>query len=258
MKISHEIPNQLHPFDNLINDYPYVLAHMLRTHGKYYDFYKKKLKNSSFSILDNSAFELSKSIPQEELFNCVKEFQPSHFILPDTLNDKVKTIRDSSEFLNKYSSSLQSIPIGVLQGRNFNELFDCFDAYRKLGVNYIAIPFDCIKESDLHTIRYQFFLNLIKERLIFSSNIATKIHFLGLQNPSELLLYTKETKGYITSIDTSSPIINGWKGNLYTEYGLSTEKPKDKLAENLDIELSDQQIEDIIFNVKKFREYANR
>ena len=62
-------------------------------------------------------------------------------------------------------------------------------------------------------------------------------------------------KEFIYSVDTSSPIITGWNGIKYGDYGYSQGKPKEKLADSLDIELSYDQIQDIIYNVKKFKQY---
>ncbi len=256
MKISHEIPKQLFPFHNSISDYPYFLSHI--ENQEYVDFYKRKFKESQFSICDNGCFELGKSIDSDILYKRVLEMKPSHLILPDTLHDMQKTVNDCSMFVNRFHRSLQSSNIsyiGVLQGNTFEELHTCLEKYIKLNVSYIAIPFDCINNSDWHNIRYIFFKWLLStypgyERLNF--------HFLGIQNPSELLLYSSELKNRITSIDTSSPIINGWLGNEYGEFGLKGEKPKLKLAEHLDEKLNDNQIELIIKNTKKFRHYAEQ
>lgn len=257
MLISHEIPKQLFPFDNLISDYPYVLGHLLRKDKDYASFYKKRLQEANFSILDNSAFELGASIDPKELVELALEYKPKVLILPDTLHNREKTLEDSITFYAKYSSQLMkndTLCMGVVQGNTFDELLDCVNKYHELGISYIAIPFDCIKDSNWNTVRVQFIRSVLFK--INWPNI--RFHFLGIQNPSELLCYTKGEKERIFSIDTSSPIINGWKGNRYTDYGLSQEKPKDKLAENLDIVLDENQLSDIVFNVQKFKEYATR
>jgi hypothetical protein len=260
MKISHEIPKQLFPYHNLISDYPYILGHLLSLDKDYANFYKRKLQESNFSILDNSAFELGKSINPKEYLELIKEYRPTHFILPDVLHDMKATI-DATEEFNRIANAqvigkldFKIVPIGVLQGNSFQELFECFDYYitHTYGIKHIAIPFDCIKNSDWHNIRAIFFKELIKRQA--GKAPFVNIHFLGIENPSELLLYSKEELSCIGSIDTSSPIINGWLGKRYTDYGIAGVKPKEKLADNLERHLIESQIEDIVFNVKKFKE----
>lgn len=258
MQISHEIPKSLFPIDKLISDYPYVLGHLIALDKQYKEHYVARLKEAPFSILDNSAFELGKSIDPIELLKVAEELRPTHLILPDTLHDMNETLKNSLDFWNTHRTKLEELnitPIGVLQGNSFEELAECFTTYIDQGVGYIAIPFDCIKDSDWAIIRFMFFNFLCNTGLV---HMAANIHFLGIQNPQELLLYSPEQKTYITSIDTSSPIIHGWSGNRFETFGCFQPKPKIKLADNLDEELKSHQIELISHNVKTFRNYANR
>jgi len=90
---------------------------------------------------------------------------------------------------------------------------------------------------------------------------AYKFHLLGCQNPVEFLLYKynqTHLHRYLYSLDTSSPIVNGWTGNKLGPNGLTSLKPKDKLADNLDIKLTKEQIDLIFENVKTFRTYVNK
>lgn len=260
MKISHEIPKQLFPYNGLINDYPYVLGHLMTKDKGYADFYTQALKTADFSILDNSAFELGASIDPGELVKLARELKPKVLVLPDTLHDKEKTLKDSLQFFSNYGTGLAAQEIqcmGVLQGNSIEDLLDCWRQYKgRKGLNWIAIPFDCIKDSDWHTIRIQLWQKMVWE--MRNDGPTIRYHFLGLQNPSELLCYTSEELKMISSIDTSSPIINGWKGIRYTDNGLSTPKPTEKLADNLDITIPVARIEDIIYNVKKFKSYVER
>ena len=258
--ISHEIPYQLFHYHDLINDYPYVLGHLLlhaTKYNRYKNFYREKLKTSKFSILDNSAFELGTSINSIQYLELIKEYRPTHFVLPDTLHDMEATIKSSIEFLVDFDKlGLESTPIGVLQGNTFEELFRCFDTYVGENVRYIAIPFDCIKDSDWHNIRHIFFKEFVRKYENKTPRVF--IHFLGIQNPSELLLYDKHLLSKISSIDTSSPILNGIQGIKFGEFGSNQPKPKMKLADNLDIEVTYEQHEQIVHNINKFFDYVNR
>ena len=251
--ISHEIPKALFPHQSLISDYPYALGHLLGKDKEYSEFYKYQFKNSQFGILDNSCFELGKSIDLKDLKSVVNEYVPSHYILPDQLHSQYETLQMSEEFLALHNSQLDSAPIGVVQGKSFNELIQCIQWYLDHHVRFIAIPFDPLPDSEFGITRYFFFKEIFDYYV--KKNVGVRWHFLGCQNPSEFQLYSPEMKEFIYSVDTSSPIITGWNGIKYGDYGYSQGKPKEKLADSLDIELSYDQIQDIIYNVKKFKQY---
>ena len=251
--LSHEIPKALFPYQSLISDYPYALGHLLGKDKEYSEFYKYQFKNSAFGILDNACFELGKSIDSKELAELIEEYTPSHYILPDKLHDQKETLEMGEEFLSLYNRNLDSAPIGVVQGKSFNELIQCIQWYLDHHVRFIAIPFDPLPDSEFGITRYFFFKEIFDYYV--KKNVGVKWHFLGCQNPSEFQLYSPEMKEFIYSVDTSSPIITGWNGIKYGEFGYSKPKPKEKLADSLDIKLSYDQIQDIIYNVKKFKQY---
>lgn len=260
MLISHEVPKCLFGQSTHFNDYPYVLGHLIKLDSQYKEFYKKELRNWSFSILDNSAFELGKSIPFDELMSVARELRPSHLVLPDTVHDKDTTLRNSlsfwSQFCTELIEELEITPIGVVQGDTFEELLECIYTYREAGVRYIAIPFDCIKNSDYSIVRFQFFIWLYA-KLGHSEMSKLEFHFLGIQNPQEMLLYSSFIKNYIKSIDTSSPILHGIAGNSFGKWGVMSTKPKMKLADNLDIKIDRRTEERIYENVEYFKNYCN-
>jgi hypothetical protein len=258
IKISHEIPKQLFPFHDLISDYPYVLGHLLNNDRGYTEFYKEKLKTAPYSILDNSAFELGQSIPGEELYELGEEFRPTHLVLPDKVNDYKQTMSNAVEYLGKYRSDNVKY-IGVCQGDTFDQIADCIDFYVDKDVDIIALPFDLVPDSDYVTVRFRFLNWWYANRYKFFGG-SYKFHLLGCQNPVEFQLYKynqSNIQRYIYSLDTSSPIVNGWSGNELGPHGLTSPKPKDKLADNLDIKLSEKQLNLIFQNVKTFRDYVN-
>ena len=260
VKISHELPKQLFPYHDLINNYPYVLGHLLHQDREYADFYKEKLKSSTFSILDNSAFELGQSIPSEELYELGEEYRPTHLVLPDKVNDYQQTMENAVEYLEKYGWSSRQGGlklIGVCQGDTFDQIADCVDFYTEKDVDIIALPFDLVPDSDYVTVRFRF-LNWWYANRYRHTGRLHKFHLLGCQNPVEFQLYKynqQHIMKHIYSLDTSSPVINGWVGNELGPNGLTVPKPKAKLADNLDIELSDKQLDLIFKNVQIFRNY---
>ena len=59
---------------------------------------------------------------------------------------------------------------------------------------------------------------------------------------------------FIQSCDTSNPILVGVEGERYGDNGLNW-KPKEKLEYYFEKDLSGK-IEDIIFNIQKFKDYV--
>jgi len=259
MRISHEIPKALFEKSRAFNSYPYVLGHLIKLDSDYKEFYKQELQKSDFSILDNSAFELGKSIPFDELMSVARELRPTHLVLPDTVHDKETTLKNSVDFYKQYKVELKQLgitPIGVVQGDSFDELYECIEEYIDAGIYYIAIPFDCIKDTDYSTIRRLFF-RVLRQTLGIKNMSMLDFHFLGLQNPQEMLLYSNLEKELITSIDSSSPILHGVMGNRFNEWGTNQPKPKLKLADNLDIEISDDTWNKISNNINHFKKFCN-
>lgn len=259
IKISHEIPKTLFEVHDLINDYPYVLAHLLMKDTIHYDetysiFYKDKLKDQEFSILDNSAFELEKPIDSYILHELGEQYNPTHVIVPDFLRETHLTIKSFQEYCDLYPIRSYKL-IGVLQGKNIEENIECCDFYlNKIEdkPDIIAIPFDCESNYDV-TSRVRL-VDKLKER--FGSQVLRKFHLLGCLNPLEYKLYSEESRQTVFSTDTSCPIVTGWSGIELHSYGYTGNKPKDKLAENLDIPLSSEQLRLINKNIKTFRTYV--
>lgn len=257
--ISHEVPKALFDKHDEISDYPYVLGHLLSLDDEYAQFYKEKLKEAKYSILDNSAFELGESIPMDKLYELCKEYNPTHLVLPDKVNDKETTLKNTTEYLEKYYDSNQKY-IGVCQGDTFTDIADCIDFYLSTKkVDIFALPYDLIKDSEWVTVRFRFILWWYKNRYnyYFHKN-RVKFHLLGCENPVEFLFFKGNMmiNKFIHSIDTSCPVVNGWHLQPLNEHGLNYPKPKAKLADNLDIQLDEQQLELIFKNVKTFKSYV--
>lgn len=256
MRISHEIPKQLFETHDLINDYPYVLAHLLsdKYHydKEYADFYKEKLRSSEFSILDNSAFELGQSIDLDELYRLGEVFRPTHIVLPDVYGKMKETL----ELTNHYSRTFGQIStpkfFAVIQGNTLKGYQECLVRYLNnpyidiIGVTYRTLPDGTTRDKFL-------------EKCFESGNsvleAGKKLHLLGCGSPTDFLNMDRNLLRLIYSVDTSAPIIHGWNKNRFTKDGCFHEKPKEKLADNLNIQLTEEQKQIIFTNIKHFRNY---
>mgnify|MGYP000869360078 CR=1 FL=1 len=263
--LSHEIPKQLFPYHDLINSYSYVLAHLLLKGTEHYDeeyasFYKKKLKTSKLSYLDNACFELGDSIDYKKLYELGEEYKPTHLVLPDCLHDAKVTKERALQYLGEFKSTPKLI--GVVQGKTYDEIADMVNFFCDISeVDIIAIPFDIMKvaipSEFSEEMKKIWRIKVMKECVIPTLKGRKKLHLLGCASVFEFGLYSSYDMENIYSIDTSAPIIYGWSGISLSKCKLETPKPKDKLAENLDIVLSEEQINLITENIHFFRTLFN-
>jgi hypothetical protein len=97
--------------------------------------------------------------------------------------------------------------------------------------------------------RMEFIRKLVERNVIRPSHYH---HLLGCSLPQEFMAYNDWK--FIKSCDTSNPILVGAEGTRYTDSGINW-KPKHKLEHYFEMDLSDR-LEDIIFNVEKFKKYV--
>lgn len=264
--ISHEIPKQLFPSHHLINDYPYLLCHLLDESGTHYDkeyatFYKKVVGEYDYSILDNSAFELGDAYDSQKLYEIGEKYKPSHLILPDALHNKDLTQERAIDYISKFGKTSTPKFIGVIQGQSFAEFVELYNFYASLKqVDIIAVPFDLYTEEQYKTkypqaTDYKTHRADIVSALLATTRGKKPLHLLGCATPTEFTMYNQQIRPMIKSVDTSAPIVYGWSKIGFTAEGVDPfeEKPKDKLAENLDIKLTDGQLQVISHNVRQFR-----
>lgn len=266
IKISHEIPKQLFPHHSFINDYPYILGHLLSQakYPLYYDseyanFYYDLLrdKKPEFSILDNSGYELGESIPNELLYELGELYQPSHIVLPDVAFRREETLERTFEYIKAYGKKSKPKFIACIQGQGLKDFHEVYDIYEKeKSIDIIAVSMCIIPRGNTNLFeRVKYIDDLIWER----GHLTKPLHILGCKHPNEFLHYKPTAKVFIHSIDTSAPIVYGWNGVEFGDKGISLDikKPTEKLADNLDKQLKPHEVEIIANNVKTMRSYIN-
>jgi hypothetical protein len=272
IKISHECPLCLLEESKNFNDYDYALCHLFDNHPDYYDFFIRSSKQGRMIILDNSLFETSEMFDNNKFLEYINAIQPSHYIIPDAFMDKDATITNVKLWNKKYKPQIKYMgkSVGVVQGRSIQEFIDCYKEIIN-DVDVIAFPhripsdilnnFDksSIKESKelydtlvlgMHTINRQtLIMRLYKEGLIDETK---EHHLLGCTLPQEFLVY--QNYNFITSCDTSSPVIHGIFNSLYKDNneGITRKLPM-KVCDLIDCELSDSQKEAIYANTERFK-----
>lgn len=261
MKISHECPLSLLEQSLQFNDYQYLLPTLWYKYPEYKRFmldYRKQ--PNSFIIADNGIFEGEVRSVQEQL-DLINEIEPDIYIVPDEWNDSIITAKNA-KYWKQFTLPERTKLMVVLQGKTVNELHllyhNCIDlGYTHFALNHSSVVYQELGGSEnklanqsvgrVMLIEYFKTQNLLKDHHY--------IHLLGCSTPQEFTYYRDNHPNLINSVDTSNPIITGILGQRYTDRGLLT-KPENKIEEFMEKDLAPQ-LEDITFNINKFKEFCN-
>ena len=266
MKIAHEAPMSIMDDVRTKTDYCYALVHLFPERTDYFNFFRHSLHRGRKVILDNSLFELGDAFDAVQYVQWINELEPTEFIIPDALGDTEKTLKLSTDFLDNCAGAVESVsvPIGVVQGSTYEEMCHCYkEMDTTLGCKKIAFAFisKAFTSAFPHPNNYVsmsmgrvlVLSRMLRERVI---NTTKPHHLLGCMHPREFSFYTGPEFHWIDTIDTSSPVVHGIKGILYSEVMGTWEKESTKVVDLLDAVLDANQIWHIMSNIKKFREYT--
>jgi hypothetical protein len=209
--------------------------------------------------MDNGLFE-GVTHTTEDLLEKINLVRPDVFIVPDAWNDATTTIRNAKSWIINYKAGLpEGVNLmAVCQGKDIGELITTYQTLVDIGYTHIAFNHSSIAYQNEYEGmdhlkasmygRMEFIRRLVQSGAIRKSHYH---HLLGCSLPQEFMSYKDWT--FIKSVDTSNPILVGAEGIRYADNGL-TFKPKEKLEHYFEKDLSGQ-IEDIIFNVNKFKSF---
>jgi hypothetical protein len=259
MKVSHELPIDLLHKSYEWNDYDYCLPHLIDKYEKYRLFFQKARLDKRFIIMDNGLFEgVTHTI--DDLFDKIWMIHPAIFIVPDAWNDSTTTLRNAKHWVLNHKSDLpvETNLMAVCQGESIGELISTYQTLVDLGYKHIAFNHSSIAYTNYYPNHKKIFgqmygrIELIR-RLMETDTVRTDVyhHLLGCSLPQEIIAYTKFD--WIKSIDTSNPIIVGSEGVRYGDNGIEF-KPTKKIEDLFEVNLEGK-MEDIIFNVEKFKKY---
>ena len=263
IKIAHEAPLDI--FDEIQSktDYDYALVHLLEQNSRYRDTFENAIRKGREVILDNSIFELEEAFEADRFAIWVERLKPTWYIVPDALEDAEKTMQQAANWFKNYSH-VPGKSIGVVQGKTYQEIKDCYRAMDEIAnVDMIAISFDYsyYTESCPHPNKYVSWMlgrvkligDLVKDGTI---NKGKPHHLLGCGLPQEFSFYKHDDYNFIYSLDTSNPVVHGIKNIPYTQEGLWS-KESQKLHELIDYPLDNLDINLILSNIKQFRKFTN-
>ena len=265
IEVSHESPISMLKQSLEYNDYAYALVHLFETHPRYYDFFENLSVYSDVPVLlDNSIFELKKAFDPKKYCEWIDRLDPNYYIVPDVLEDGMETRREWMKWINNFQPDTDALRIGVVQGKDWTDLVECYK-FMASEADYIAISFDYEyymntgfggdKLQRWCTGRQRFIHQLIDEGIWCWDKPH---HLLGCSLSREFKYYVNNDVYNIKSCDTSNPIVAAIKGFRYNgDLGLTT-KPSTLLADLIDHDITDDQLENIIYNTKMFKKGIDR
>jgi hypothetical protein len=261
MKINHESPLNLLEDSLLYNDYQYILP-LFWENEIYQNFMINYSKTKdAFTIVDNGLFE--GEIPDNHiLINIVNKVRADIFIVPDVWNDHIGTCVNAKSWMRNFSIYLprKTNLMAVVQAETFDKAIDCYINLSSLGYTHIAFNHagsfyldlvDIKTDNNLLKLMYgrQRFINYLKNNKIINKDIHH--HLLGATLPAEFSYYANDEYNFIKTIDTSNPVIYGLEYGKYPK--IITTKPENKLEHYFYNEVTENQKEHVLYNVKYFR-----
>jgi hypothetical protein len=263
MKVSHELPLGLMHYGYEFNDYDYCLPIFLDRYDQYRLYFQKARLDKRFIIMDNSLFE-GYTHTTEDLLDKINLIRPNIFIVPDAWNDSTTTLVNAKSWMLNYKQIIpESVELmAVVQGEDINELITTYQILIDIGYTHIAFNHSSCAYMEMNPTfagnaplkaqmygRMEFIRKLVETDTIRKSVYH---HLLGCSLPQEFMAYGDFD--FIKSVDTSNPILVGAEGVRYEDNGIDW-KPKNKLEHYFEKNLEDK-LEDIIFNVQKFKSYV--
>lgn len=264
IKIAHEAPKSIFNTVQKFTDYDYALVHLFEEDREYFKFFEDAITNGREVILDNSIFELEEAFDASKFTHWINKLKPTWYIVPDSLENFQKTMENMEEWNEEYAHKVTGKKIGVVQGKSYSELAACY--YYMINtakVDMVAISFDYsyYEQKVPHPNKYvswmlgrvQLLGRMLKDKII---NTDIPHHLLGCGLPQEFAFYKNAGYDWIYSIDTSNPVVHGLKGIEYKDEGL-WDKESQKLFTMINSEVSKDQLDQVIYNIQKFRYFAN-
>lgn len=261
IQIFHEAPLSIFKSVQTMTDGDYALVHLLEKEPAYTAAFLEVADQADRKrplILDNSAYELGTSFEAESFATWVLALMPDIYVVPDVIGDAEHTIEAFSTWKDRFDT-LPGKKMGVLQGRTPSAAVNCFKILKKLGADVIGIPFLIGRDMAPAGIKLSHH-ELMHSRISLVKRIHEDcdphpIHLLGVSQPQEGIYHRQHS--WVTSVDTSNPVMHGMFGTRYGADG-SAEKRPELLADMIHHDVPSHHAEIVFENIKGFRRFWNR
>lgn len=221
------------------------LANVARKSDEYKEFYKRKVEEGCFVLMDNGAAEGDQP-SNEEIMALAKYINPTELILTDTLYDNADTVRRSTEALELYKEGGLTCGFMVVpQGKNLADWEDCL---RKLiilpGVTSVGVSkFISMWEEDGEEARYQ--ACEVIEKVVAETGIDVGVHLLGSHIGVYEIKKVKDTFKRVRSSDSAFAYIATQAGDEVTLEGKRSKGEIDFVDGEVDPVLLDKNLQTI-------------
>ncbi|MBT9168019.1 MAG: hypothetical protein DDT19_01364 [Syntrophomonadaceae bacterium] len=181
-----------------------VLVHIYEQDAAYREFYKERVSEGDFVILDNSAYELGEATAVSRLVHCIEDLHPTAVFLPDVRFDKGATIRRTEEaykYLRGYGCKLFAVP----QGKDLASVMSCYTTLRQYPwIDGFGISKATGKTTGFGTRTS--FLQFMEDNGYVDDQ--KYYHMLGMEEDLTQLKRTGQFK-WASSIDSCKPLVYG-------------------------------------------------
>jgi hypothetical protein len=221
------------PHLNLVNKRPVhlVLAHLVEQDDSYTNFYlEQKERYECQIILDNSAFEMFKQgkpmYPSDKLIQMGKKINADYIVLSDYPGEPGEKTIEAAKTLAPLFQDAGFKTFFVPQSK-VGDVDDCIECFRwaslntklinYVGVSILTAPNAYGVEKGNKLQRFCSRLKLMyemKESMIFSRFKLnnTKVHFLGMVDGPNEIMYMSPFGKYIDTWDSSAAVWAGLNG----------------------------------------------
>jgi len=254
MILSFELPIKYLNHLGQYNDFHFCLAHLALSNSDYLSYYRNQTK---YKVLDNSSFELKKSVSFADILKAAELLNAQEVCAPDVFKEAAQTIESTREFIDfmKNSGVYNKFKImGVVQGENIPAWMQCLNFMNSnsdvhvIGVSYIGCEVFNINK-DVLAGRLDAITAMMQHL-----KVRKPIHLLGIGgNPIEIKLYGPIPN--LRSCDTSLPVVNG-----IDRIRFDLEKGSYKVKRQNDffnITLDKGQLDDIIYNIQVMKQWIS-
>lgn len=248
------------PHLNLVEGRPVhlCLAHLVEQDPSYVNFYlEQKEKHNCTIILDNSAFEMYKQnrpmYPSDKLISMGQQIKADYLVMSDYPGEKgEKTIESAKKLAPEFHDA--GFKTFFVPQSEIGDIEDLVEGFRwaqyhpelvdYIGVSILGAPNAYGVEKNNKLQRFCSRLRLMyemKETMIFKGYRAQgqKVHFLGLVDGPNELMFMNPFEDYIDTWDSSSAVWAGLSGIEYDKTPTGLIDGKFELEVDFDFETTD-------------------
>lgn len=262
IKLAFEIPTSCLPRFSKMTNYDFALTHLVEKDEIYAKFYLSQSEKGRWIMLDNSVFELGVAVEYARIIAAANKIKAHCVIAPDVLANGKETCVRSLDFIDFVKKANYPYEVAiVIQGNSFEDWLNCYKCLsiipeaKRICVNF-KLDFEVPNEVKQKTKtqmwferRIRLFEYLVQNNLIVENK---EYHLLGASDCVEFRFLKKYP--FITTADTSSPVVHGINNIIYRDYGLPCEKIDKKLDFNAKLAL--KQIQNITKNIHIVKNFA--